>query len=88
MSVLDFANPIHTFSSASKTFTATEECYLYGVFRGHTSGDKLYINDTPIAQRSGRIDICFVPATKLQIGDVVKGANFYDSNTLHVFKEI
>ena len=88
MSVLDFANPIHTFSSASKTFTATEECYLYGVFMGHTSGDKLYINDTPIAQRSGRIDICFVPATKLQIGDVVKGANFYDSNTLHVFKEI
>ena len=32
MPALDFANPLHTFSSASKTFTATEECYLYGVF--------------------------------------------------------
>lgn len=77
MPQLDFANPLFTFDSTHLTYTATKECYLFGqLVSGNGTFDKhLLINDTKIAgtsNASGVVIFPFIPATKLQSGDVVK----------------
>lgn len=80
---LDFANPIHTFST-SGTFTATKDCYLLGAI-SHSS---VSINGTVVYEATitgaGGSEIYgtnIVPLTKLSAGDVVSGSG----NRLHVF---
>lgn len=47
MPVLDFANPLHTFSSVNLTYTATKECYVLGRMVG--SANLLKINNVSVA---------------------------------------
>lgn len=47
MPILDFTNPLHTFSSGNLTYTATKECYILGRMVG--SSNLLKINNVTVA---------------------------------------
>ena len=80
MPTLDFANPLHTFSSGNLTFTATKECYLLGSIHTSVSAGSstvtVKINNTEVYAvyaeftAVGSNSNC-VPLTKLKAGDVV-----------------
>ncbi len=73
MPTLDFANPLHYFSTSSLlTYTATKDCYLCGsVFRasGQTA-PTIHINDTQIATIIEGTS-AFIPPLKIHSGDVI-----------------
>ena len=87
MPTLDFANPLHTFSSGNLTFTATKECYLVGELYGiGSTRNTASINNTLILagmNSSSSGFYCGSIFTKLSAGDVVTLTDACD--TLHVF---
>lgn len=69
---LDYANPLHTFSSGNLTYTATEDCYLCGSIGQDNA--TLTINGTQVAKGwygSGYVSNPFISPIKISIGDVV-----------------
>lgn len=69
---LDYANPLHTFSSENLTYTATEDCYLCGSIGQDNA--TLTINGTNVAKGwygSGYVSNPFISPIKISIGDVV-----------------
>lgn len=92
MPILDYANPLHTFSAGKLTFTANKDCYLLGSLstsiNGGNSTVSVKINNTEVyvvyAEFTGvGSNSNCVPLTKLKAGDVVllSGAQ----TRLHVF---
>ena len=85
MPILDFANPLHTFSS-SGTYTATKECYLCGTFSSDNT--TLKINSTIVIENkhtgsfNGLIGN-YIPPLRLKSGDIVN-VNTANSS-LHVY---
>lgn len=74
MPILDYTNPLHTFTSTNKTYTATKECYLMGTFCADTVSSYLTINGKILAYRSSNNDLyngVFIPCTRLSADDVV-----------------
>ena len=77
MLVLDFANPIHTFT-INDTWTSGKDCYLCGSLHSRSQNEavNLIINDTIIANTNGGpqyggTDIYIAPL-KIKNGDIVK----------------
>jgi hypothetical protein len=73
MPILDFANPLHRFTSGGDglSYTATGECYLYGTFVGG-AGHGITINGKQIvAQPSSFSSVVSMPITRLKSGDIV-----------------
>lgn len=68
MPALDFANPLHTFSS-NLTYTATKDCYLFGGFNNDV-GRTVKINNTPIIcpTSSGADHRVIFPCTNYRLG--------------------
>ncbi len=69
---LDYANPLHTFSSGNLTYTATEDCYLCGSIGQDNA--TLTINGTQVAKGwygTGYVSNPFISPIKISIGDVV-----------------
>lgn len=83
MPILDYTNPLHTFSSNNHTYTASKDCYLAGVFNG-TSSNSLSINGTVVGvggtSSAGQAYSVFY---KLKSGDIVTTSS--DMLGLHVF---
>ena len=63
--ILDYAHPLHTFSTGNLTYTATKECYLCGTIYNKS----ITINNNKVFQAS-TVSI-LVPITKISTGDVV-----------------
>lgn len=87
---LDFANPLHTFSSGNLTYTATKECYLFGILTPPSSGSSnITINSTVVGNSSqtGTVLERFTIASplKLESGDIVVVTEA--SSLMHVFEE-
>lgn len=100
MPVLDFANPLHTFSTNNLSYTATKDCYIAGYIGLKSGGGTvpttpptLIINSTEVAV--GNIGIfgsgssyayaANIPIYKIKSGDIVS-VNVV-SEGLHVFDE-
>ena len=49
MPALDYANPLYSFNSTHKSYTATKDCYLYGMIIGANA--KIYVDSTEITIR-------------------------------------
>ena len=100
MLALDFANPLYSFSSTNLTYTATEDCYLFGNIStaGTTATDSAYT----LSIEGVELSHAFIPGTvtkstfgafigpiKLVAGQTVTitlSSNVYCN--LHVFKEV
>ena len=91
MPVLDFANPIHTFSSGNLSYTATGICYLFGGFNNDV-GRTITINGTQILNPTSNADDhrTIIPLLKLHAGDIVAciSSNNNPQNDLHIYREI
>lgn len=97
MPLLDFANPLHTFSSGNLTFTATKECYLLGTLSanaaaGFGNSASVTINSVPTfafnvtGTGGGNASaVMTIPLTKLRSGDTVVASS---EQTLHVYEEV
>lgn len=93
MPALDFANPLHTFSSGNLSFTASKDCYIYGTLTGSTSANSLTINNTSVAGSAisggsggtGQTNV-MIPVTKISNGDVISVTSA--SSNLHVYDVI
>ena len=88
--ILDYANPLFTFTSANTTFTATGDCYLFGGIG--TGNSRLLINNSEVfyytrGSSSSGNTIVF-PCTRLKSGDVVSLSSVDNKTTLSVFKEV
>lgn len=99
MPSLDYANPLHTFSS-TLTYTATQDCYLLG-YANSPAGDNKFttinINNTQVYAVEGyhdyaadnnhtdRNQIGIIPCTKLTSGDTVVVSSA--QSTLFIFAE-
>ena len=85
MPLLDFANPLHTFSS-SGSYTATKECYLCGTFTSDNT--TLKINSTTVMENSHTSSFNglkgnYIPPLRLKSGDIV---NVNTANgSLHIY---
>lgn len=102
MPVLDFANPVFSFSSSNTTYTCVDDCYIFGGIGQHgTTADtcqyQLTIDSTIIAKSSISSSISkssmgvIVPCTKLVAGQVVTLTSSQFNNLqlgLHIFKEV
>ena len=53
MPALDFANPLHTFSSGNLTYTASKDCYLYGAVDGSGGSQTITIDGTLVYSTTG-----------------------------------
>lgn len=75
MPLLNYDNPLHTFSSNAKTYTATKECYLLGSMASGTTARTISINGTvvyTIKDNSSSTDSAqLIPLTRLKSGDAV-----------------
>jgi len=76
MPLLDFANPLHKFTSNNLTYTAVKDCYLCGSITSaaSTSNQIITINGTAIASVSGAAGAGgaeFISPLKLKQGDTV-----------------
>lgn len=87
MPILDFANPLYSFSSSNTSFTATKDCYVlgsactFGNNSSNVSTGTLSINGTAVyavhAQGFGANNADFtgcginIPLTKIKAGDVI-----------------
>lgn len=90
MPVLNFANPLHTFSSGNLSYTTTKTCYLCGTFTAAATGCVITIDDTDVTDigsgASTSYDGVYIPPLKLNAGSVVSIS--IPSTKLHVFEEI
>ncbi len=92
MPVLDYANPLHTFSSSSLTYTATKECYVVGTLgvNSGTSSAVLKINNTDVFNAHSTANLGMYSTSvfvKLKTGDVCALSQF-GSSVLHVYEEL
>lgn len=82
MPALDFANPLHTFSSGNLSYTATQECYLCGDVNG---GGIVNINGVGIQGSLANV-YTYISPLKLSAGDIVTTTTTL--SRLHVFKKL
>lgn len=68
---LDYANPLHVFSSGNLSYTATKDCWLMGVLDGGSAGVNVSIDGTPIAQNWNAEHKYFIPPLKVTRGSVI-----------------
>ena len=89
MPVLDFANPIPTFSDNNLSFTATDTCYLFGGFNNDV-GRNFSINNTPILNPTANAgdNRILIPMIKLHAGDTVAIIGAIPQPYLHVYHEV
>ena len=66
---LNFTTPLHTFSSGNLTFTATKDCYLFGI-KPALSGGNININGLVIPATTQNPEQ-YISPLKLTTGDVV-----------------
>ena len=84
MPSLNFANPLHTFSTGNLSYTAVKTCYLLGLLPVQSGVNKLSINGTEIATTVGNVNSeTYIPLIKLNAGDTVTLT--VASTYLHVF---
>ena len=72
---LDFANPLHTFSSGNTSWTATEDCWLAGTIQNDSSPSYITIDSTQVYKCawSGNIHSEHpLPITRVSKGSVVE----------------
>lgn len=86
---LNFANPLHTFSTNNLTYTATKECYLMGTMGG-LSGT-ISIDNTIIASCSQSsnpqgISVPWISPLKIKAGSVVNTSQAF--NNMHIYDVI
>ena len=81
MPILDFANPLHDFTSGNLSYTATQDCYVCGSLV--TNGGTLKIDGTDVALAGMSFPYVQI---KLKVGQVV--ATTAVENYMHVFAEI
>lgn len=79
---LNFATPLHTFSSGHLSYTATKECYLMGG-TPNSGNTTITVNNTVIAGHGSTTGMLFISPLKLKAGDVVTVAAA--QNELHVY---
>lgn len=82
MPILNYAHPLHQFTSGNLSYTATSECYLYGYNRN--SGAGVEINGTRIND-TGNNELSIVGPLKIGSGDTVVCTSAV--NGLRIFKE-
>jgi len=91
---LDYANPLHTFSTGNLTYTAVKECYLFGTVGSNTNAAcTVSINQTDIMTTKKTFvdpntsitaqEMTVIPLLKLSVGDTVVASA--DSPRLYVF---
>lgn len=90
--LLDFANPVFTFDTTNLTYTATEDCYLFGTLTG--DGCRVTIDSTEVTnqveknQHVGFSTLLF-PLTRIKSGSVITLRNYEASySTLRIYKEV
>lgn len=91
---LDFANPVHSFTSGNLSYTAVEDCWLLGYFTAATTSCTLSIDGTTVAFNeyswfsSGAANHAGngVPLTFIPAGSTVTVTNAMDN--IHIFKEV
>lgn len=89
MPVLDYANPLHTFSTGNLTYTATKDCYIMGNLGPSGTACTLKINGTDVAY-NGYLTLTpdnrlspYIPPIKIKAGDVIAVSS--ESTYLHIF---
>ena len=90
MPVLDFANPLYTFDTNHLSYTATENCYLFGsVYAGDYT---LKIDNTEILKFISYTSATHcqqIPILKLSVGQKVKFTGLPSSYcNIHIYREI
>ena len=92
MPILNYANPLHTFSAGNLTFTATKECYIAGNLGPTGAACILTINGTNVAY-NGYVTLTpdnrltpYISPIKIKNGDVVTVNS--ESAYLHIFEEV
>ena len=83
MPILDYAHPLHEFTSGNTTYTTTQECYLLGEVPNTGYSVSVTIDGKAVA---GQGYVGSVPLLKLGIGSVV--ATTVPSDALKVYKEV
>ena len=85
---LDYANPLHTFSSISLTYTATKDCYLLGNF-GVGIAQSLSINNHVVfentAVTANQVATKVIPLLKIGNGDVVTLNTFATGAEINIY---
>lgn len=83
MPILNFAVPLHVFSSGNTSYTTTKECYLVGMVPNTGVLINLSIDGTPVSQSSYEAR---PPIIKLKAGSIV--STNVASNALLILEEI
>ena len=71
MPTLNYTTPLYTFNTSSLTYTATDECYLCGLYSQGNAGDTIKINDTNLVRMGSYLSTTYISPIKLSAGDVV-----------------
>ena len=76
MPTLNFASPLHSFTSGNLTFTATKDCYLCGsvMYVGTAGGHTVKIDGTIVIDvlgLSSNAPRSYIPPLKITAGQVV-----------------
>ena len=92
MPILDYANPLHTFSANNLSYTANKDCYVSGALAAGSTNCTLSINGTNIAWngfinfvQDNRVNF-YISPIKIKSGDIVAVNSAADF--LHVFDVI
>ena len=90
---LDWANPLYTFSTSNTEYTATQDCWLFGVISGSNSQIYVSIDGTEIAygaDGTGYIETFQTGYIFIAAGSVVKvtGTQTAAHTRMHIFKEV
>lgn len=91
MPILDFANPLHTFTANNLSFTATEECYLLGSMQYGSTERTITINNTIVyivrLDNASMDATAMIPLTHLKAGDQVVISGMIGSfNSLRIYE--
>ena len=94
MPLLDYANPLHTFTSGNLSYTAISQCWLVGSIHCSAGNSiNVQINSTKLCQLTREGNSTYdvgsdipVPIVKLNVGDVVTISSASDA--LHVYSEV
>lgn len=90
---LDWANPVHTFTTSDRSYTAVEDCYLTGIIQFNSSigvTDGIYINGVRVYGAENYNVSSVIPITLIKAGVTVevRGSVLNSWTALNIFKEV
>lgn len=89
---LDWANPLHTFTTSDRTYTAVEDCYLTGMIQlrsESTLSDGIFINGVRVFGAENFNVSSIIQPLLIKAGVTVEArGQILSWSALHIFKEV